>query len=63
MGAQVASSGKSVLVIEKGTYYQNHEMGPDEMNGFTKLYESKGLFISLDGNLALAAGSTFGGGK
>ncbi|CAO3638768.1 unnamed protein product [Cunninghamella blakesleeana] len=62
MGAQVASSGKSVLVIEKGTYYQNHEMGPDEISGFKKLYEANGLFISLDGNLAIAAGSTMGGG-
>ncbi|CAO3607199.1 unnamed protein product [Cunninghamella echinulata] len=62
MASQVSSSGKSVLVIEKGTYYQDHEMGPDEANGFNKFYESKGLFTSLDGNLAIAAGSTFGGG-
>ncbi|CAO3587079.1 unnamed protein product [Absidia cylindrospora] len=62
IAAQVASAGKSVLVIEKGKYYQDHELGPDEISGFTKVYESQGLYSSKEGSLGIVSGNTLGGG-
>lgn len=59
----MAAAGKSVLVIEKGKYYQDAEFGPDETSGFKKVYESEGLYASKEGSLGLVGGATFGGGE
>ncbi|ORZ08629.1 hypothetical protein BCR42DRAFT_455391 [Absidia repens] len=60
--AELAKNGKSVLVIEKGTYYHESEMSPAEGDAFGNLYEGGGFFGSAEGNVSVLAGSTFGGG-
>ncbi|KAI8332389.1 hypothetical protein BC941DRAFT_381414 [Chlamydoabsidia padenii] len=60
--AELARAGKSVLVIEKGTYYHESDMAMVEGDAFNNLYEAGGFFSTTDGNISVAAGSTFGGG-
>ncbi|KAI8069896.1 GMC oxidoreductase-domain-containing protein [Gongronella butleri] len=62
IAAEAAKAGKSVLVIEKGKYYTNDQLGQQEYAGYVNLYEAEGLFSSKDGAMGIAAGSTFGGG-
>ncbi|KAI8097303.1 uncharacterized protein BX664DRAFT_326073 [Halteromyces radiatus] len=60
--AELAKTGKSVLVIEKGTYYHESDLSLVEGDAMSNLYEAGGFFSSTDGNVNIAAGSTFGGG-
>lgn len=67
-GAGVAAhtlsrAGKKVLVLEKGTYFVPSELNFDELSGYKALYENQGVLSTLNGQLALLAGATFGGGS
>ncbi|KAI8388548.1 uncharacterized protein BYT42DRAFT_611581 [Radiomyces spectabilis] len=60
--AELAKAGKSVLVIDKGTYYHASELELHEASAFANLYEHGGFFSSGEGSINILAGSTFGGG-
>lgn len=62
VAAQLATAGKRVLVIEKGTYYHESEMVAEEAEAFRNLYELGGACTSTDGKVTFLAGSNFGGG-
>ncbi|CAO3644663.1 unnamed protein product [Mucor hiemalis] len=62
VAAQLAQSGKSVLVIEKGAYHSESEFIFDEVTGFSNLYENGGFAPSYEGSITMLAGSVFGGG-
>ncbi|RCH78735.1 hypothetical protein CU098_002347, partial [Rhizopus stolonifer] len=60
--SQLAKSGKSVLVIEKGKYYHESDLVDDAQEGYGNLYEHGGCAFTSGGSVALMAGSVFGGG-
>ncbi|KAI8070938.1 hypothetical protein BC940DRAFT_253231 [Gongronella butleri] len=62
VACELAKAGKSVLVIEKGTYYHENDLQINESDAYKRMYEQGGFFTSADGSINIAAGSTFGGG-
>ncbi|RCH84787.1 hypothetical protein CU098_002770, partial [Rhizopus stolonifer] len=62
VAGQLAKSGKSVLVIEKGGYFHEDDFLHQEKNGYNNLYENGGFSPSLSGSISIVAGSVFGGG-
>jgi choline dehydrogenase-like flavoprotein len=62
VASQLAQAGKSVLVIEKGSYHHEDDFVFDETAGFSNLYENGGFSSSHEGTISILAGSVFGGG-
>ncbi|OAD80817.1 GMC oxidoreductase, partial [Phycomyces blakesleeanus NRRL 1555(-)] len=62
VAGELAKSGKSVLVIEKGRYIHEEDMIQKEDTGYANMYETGGAFTSLSGSMNIFAGSVFGGG-
>ncbi|OBZ84131.1 Long-chain-alcohol oxidase FAO2 [Choanephora cucurbitarum] len=62
VASQLAKSGKSVLVIEKGAYHHESEFVATEADAFANLYEHGGFTPSFEGTISNLAGSVFGGG-
>ncbi|ORX55731.1 long-chain fatty alcohol dehydrogenase [Hesseltinella vesiculosa] len=60
--SELSKAGKSVLVIEKGTYYHESDLGINDNDAFKNMYEQGGFFSSVEGTINILAGSTFGGG-
>ncbi|PPR81179.1 hypothetical protein GOBAR_AA39535 [Gossypium barbadense] len=61
--ATLASSGLKVVVLEKGSYFGPADYSPFEGPSMEKLYELGGSLPSIDGQFAILAGSTVGGGS
>lgn len=66
-GAGVAAhtlsrEGHKCLVLEKGKYYKSSEYVFDDAEGFKALYENGGGMSTLNAEVFILAGSTFGGG-
>jgi choline dehydrogenase-like flavoprotein len=62
VASKLAAAGKSVLVIEKGTYYHEKEFLHREATAMERMYETHGFAPSYEGSINILAGSTFGGG-
>lgn len=61
--ATLAQSGRKVLVVEKGGYYNQSKFPLNSTEAHANLFESGASISTEDGNIFLLAGSTFGGGS
>ncbi|WP_415640926.1 FAD-dependent oxidoreductase, partial [Skermania piniformis] len=59
--AVLAKAGLSVIVVERGEYYDDANFGWSELDGLLHLY-APGPAITAEGQLGLVAGSCLGGG-
>jgi len=62
IAAELAAAGKSVVVLEMGSYRNEADFKQLELPGMFELYLGGGLAASEDGSIAILAGSTLGGG-
>jgi len=62
MAAELATGGRSVLVVEAGTSVDEATMPRDELDAYGRLYLNEGLLSTWNGAITLLAGSGVGGG-
>ena len=62
IAAELARSGRRVLVLEMGQYRNEADFKQLELPGMLELYLGGGLTASEDGSISIFAGSTLGGG-
>jgi choline dehydrogenase-like flavoprotein len=62
IAAELARAGRSVLVLEMGSYRNESDFRQLELPGMFELYLGGGLAASEGGEIAVLAGSTLGGG-
>ncbi|MGZ6269038.1 MAG: GMC family oxidoreductase N-terminal domain-containing protein [Candidatus Limnocylindrales bacterium] len=62
VAAQLAWSGRSVVVLEAGSLVTEPEMPADELAAFDRLYLDHGMAATWDGGISILAGATVGGG-
>ncbi|EMG50258.1 Long chain fatty alcohol oxidase, partial [Candida maltosa Xu316] len=58
----LANEGYKSLVLEKGTYFSPSELNFNDKDGTAELYQGGGTLATLNQQLFILAGSTFGGG-
>lgn len=64
MADELVKAGYTVLVLEKGGYFQPHEFKTwREAEGMVNLYDKGGLAASEDGGVIVLSGSCVGGGS
>jgi len=63
IAAKLAQAGKKVIVVELGSYLNESDFVQLELAAYQTLFLRGGFFNSADGMLAIAAGSTVGGGS
>ena len=62
IAAQLAASGRSVLILEAGPTVDEATMPRSELAAFSRLYLNHGLLSTWDGSVSMLAGSGVGGG-
>jgi choline dehydrogenase-like flavoprotein len=62
VAARLAAAGRSVLVVEAGSYLPEAELPVDEATGMQRLYLDQGTTATSDLGIAIFAGSGLGGG-
>ncbi len=62
IAAELARAGRTVVVLEMGSYRNESDFHQLELAGMFELYLGGGLAASEDGSIAVLAGSTLGGG-
>ena len=62
VAAELASAGRSVVVLEAGPFVDEGAMPTDELDAYSRLYLNHGLLATWDAAILLLAGSGVGGG-
>ncbi len=62
IAGELSKAGLDVLVVEKGSYYNEADFNQREAEMVSKLYEQSGALNSRDGGIVALAGSCLGGG-
>jgi choline dehydrogenase-like flavoprotein len=61
VAGELSAAGKEVIVVEKGAYYPDHQLGTGEYAS-QSLFEKRGLLTTSDLSMSVLAGTTLGGG-
>ncbi len=62
IAGELSKAGLEVLVVEKGSYFNEADFSQREVEMVSKLYEQSGALNSRDGAITALAGSCLGGG-
>ncbi len=62
MAAELARAGRSVVVLEAGSFVPEPEMPTNELDAYDRIYLDHGLTSTWDGGISILAGSVVGGG-
>jgi choline dehydrogenase-like flavoprotein len=62
IAARLAAAGRSVVVLEAGSFVPEPEMPRDELSAFDRLYLNHGFNVSWDASIMTMAGAGVGGG-
>ncbi len=62
VAADLASAGRSVVVLEAGPFVDEASMPTNELDAYVRLYLERGLLSTWDGSVLFLAGSGVGGG-
>jgi choline dehydrogenase-like flavoprotein len=62
IAADLASAGRSVVVLEAGPFVDESTMPRREVDAFERLYLDRGLISTWDGSVTMLAGAAVGGG-
>jgi choline dehydrogenase-like flavoprotein len=63
VAGELAGAGVDVVVLEAGGHYEEEDFPSDELSALTELYWRGGLNLTEEGNVAMLAGATLGGGS
>lgn len=58
----LAARGMHVLILEKGGWVEQSELGAEELDGMNRLYLDRGMSATTDLAIPILAGGTIGGG-
>ncbi|MGQ0602558.1 MAG: GMC family oxidoreductase N-terminal domain-containing protein [Anaerolineales bacterium] len=61
VAAELARSGKDVIIVEKGGYYSEEDFEQVEYTAYQKLYENQAILATRDGGVVVLAGAALGG--
>jgi choline dehydrogenase-like flavoprotein len=63
VAGELAGAGLDVVVLEAGGHPEAADFPADELSAFRELYRRGGLNLTEEGNVAILAGATLGGGS
>jgi choline dehydrogenase-like flavoprotein len=63
IAGELAGAGLDVVVLEAGGHVEEPDYPADELSALRELYWRRGLNLTEDGNVAILAGATLGGGS
>ncbi len=63
IAGELAEAGLDVVVLEAGGHHEELDFPADELTAMRELYWRGGLTLTEDGNVAIVAGATLGGGS
>jgi choline dehydrogenase-like flavoprotein len=63
IAGELATHGLDVVVLEAGGHHEAADFPADEVSALQELYWRGGLNLTVDGNVAILAGATLGGGS
>jgi choline dehydrogenase-like flavoprotein len=63
IAGELAAQGLDVVVLEAGGHHEEADFPADELSALRELYWRGGLTLTADGNVAILAGATLGGGS
>jgi choline dehydrogenase-like flavoprotein len=63
IAGELATNGLDVVVLEAGGHHEEADFPADELTALRELYWRGGLNLTVDGNVAILAGATLGGGS
>jgi choline dehydrogenase-like flavoprotein len=63
VAGELATAGVDVVVLEAGGHYEEEDFPSDELSALSAMYWRGGLNLTDEGNVAMLAGATLGGGS